>query len=252
MTSSCSRKSLHFPKADPTGKAPSRSRARDGPTNEGEQGNNSEPDSGDQPDVSDGITLDNSFSFEVGGGTADIVQSIQTKTQSSVPGVNIPPTNKMIGLDKSRIAGFNVVSPTFTFTITQVFETLTLGYLKNLRYLVGTVAGYEWLGFRVRELLLFGVSGKYKAGSTSSPLGSWTCSFKYGAEQNVKGVTVGSITPFDKNGWDYVWYGYQDQYDATSGLTVPTPIYASVEQVYYYTDHSRLGINLNANSGTTP
>ena len=46
------------------------------------------------------------------------------------------------------------------------------------------MAGYEWLGFPVGELLLLGVSGQYKAGSTSNPLGSWTCSFKYAAEQN--------------------------------------------------------------------
>lgn len=217
----------------------------DGPTTENSDGgNDAAPESGDKPDPSDSIELDNSFSFEIGGGTAHLVASINTITQSAAPGIVIPPTNKMIGVDKSHIHGVDVVSPTFTFSITQVFPKLKIGYMKTLRFTVGTVAGYPHLGFPVGELLLLGASGQYKAGAKNNPLGSWAITFKYGVEHNLAAVTTGNIPPFAKKGWDHVWYAYQDQYDATSGLTVPVPIYASVEQVYPYTNHKRLGIDL--------
>ena len=210
---------------------------RDGPTN----GDQTQSSPTDEPSKDDGTALDNSFSFEVGGGTTHLVASLKTTGQYPAPGIVIPPTKNMIGIDKTKINGVDIHAPTFGFTCTQTFTKITLGYLKNLRYNVGSVNAKRFLSFPAGELLLQGVSGQYKSGITANPLGSWVLSFKFLVEQNHIAIKVGDIPPFAKLGWEYVWFGYADKYDAASGFTIQTPIYASVEKVYDYTDFKLLG-----------
>jgi hypothetical protein len=206
---------------------------------DGTQGNNTP---GDSPNSSDNNPLDNSFSFEVGGGTSHITASLNTVAQYPVAGFTIPPTKNMIGLSRNRIEGVDIITPKFEFTFNVTMQMLTWGYLKNLRYLVGQVNSGTFLSFPLGELLLLGASGSYKADTTSNPQGNWNVSFKFGCQRNRTAISIGDIPNFAANGWDYVWVGYQDKYDSASGLTVPTPAYASVEQVYGYADFTELGI----------
>jgi hypothetical protein len=202
-------------------------------------------ESGDTPEPTDLNFLNSSFAFEVSSGSLHLTQSTNTITQSAAPGIVIPKTSGAIGIDRNRIAGVDIVDGKFEFTYTVIFNNLTWGYLKNLRYLVGSVNSKVLFGFQPGELLLIGASGSYRTGTTSNyGIGSWEVAFKYWAQYNQTGIVVGSIAPFNKNGWDYVWFGYSEQVDPNgSGLTIQVPVYASVERVYPYLNHGRLGFS---------
>jgi hypothetical protein len=214
----------------------------------GEQGDNSAGDSGDTPDPQgqDNTSLDNQFGFEIGAGTTHIVQTNRSVSQTVAAGFSVPAQNGMIGVDKTGIHGVDIVDPKFEFTITKVWQGITVGYLKNLRYLVGSVNNGTFLTFSKGELLLLGASGQYKAGSSNNPVGSWSIAYKFGVQYNNKSITVGAapypVLTFAKNGWDYVWFSYQEMLDpGGSGLTIPVAVAANVEAVYPYTNFFRLG-----------
>lgn len=186
--------------------------------------------------------LDNSYSWEIGGGTSHLTQSIATVSQAGVVGIVIPPTKQIIGIDKNKITGVDVVTPKFEITRNIAFTGLRRGYTRTLNRMVGTVNDRTYMGYEKGELLLLGVSGHQKADNAiTQPLGTWQLAFKFGVQFNQKAITVGAIPAFNKRGWEYVWFGYQEQFDAASGLTIPVPVYASVEQVYRYTDFRQLG-----------
>jgi hypothetical protein len=214
------------------------------PYEPGTQGNNSAAEAGDKPDPNDGQMADNSVSFEIGGGTLHITSSQRTPTQVAAPGFAVPATNNIIGINSAnqRIDGVDVHAPTFQFTKEWTLQTITWGYLKTLRWLVGTVNIRKIFNFPAGELLLDGISGHWKAGQTTNQVGSWQMSARWLVEQNQVGIKVGNLPAFNKNGWDYVWFGYQPIPDPVTKMILPTPIYASVEQVYHYANHAALAI----------
>ena len=159
-----------------------------------------------------------------------------------------PAQDGIIGrLPDGSIQGVDIVVPKFEFSRTIIFNNITQGSLKNFRYIVGKVNLKTFMGFPPRELLLLGVSGQYKAGATLNGVGSWTCTFKFGAQASDYNRTVGTapypvIGPFNRIGWQYIWFYYQDMLDpGGSGKTIRCAIAANIEDVYIATDFAKLG-----------
>ena len=183
-------------------------------------------------------TGDSSFTFDTGGGSQHITQSLGTVGGWAAPGLVAPNFQGAIGVGKDSIDGVDITVPVYHFGETHYLPTafVTPGYKAALFALTGTVNSAPFRGFAVGEVLFLGASGS-KRGQED-----WEIAYKFAASPNVSGLSVGSIGGINKRGWDYLWVRYADVEDTSAKMLVQRPIAAYVEQVYPYRDFSGLGI----------
>jgi hypothetical protein len=176
------------------------------------------------------------FSFETGGGTQHITQSLETLQKKAPPDITAPDFQGAIGVTGDAIEGTDIVVPVYTFTETHYIanSAVTGAYKAALFALTGRVNGATFRGFEAGEVLFLGASGSKRGAE------DWEITFRFAASPNVTGIEIGEITGIDKRGWDYLWVRYVD--DEHADTLVKRPASAYVERVYEDGDFSNLGI----------
>lgn len=181
-------------------------------------------------------TGDSSFSFDTGGGTTHITQSLATIGSYAPPGKAAPNFQGAIGVTTDSVEGTDITVPVYSFTETHYLPVavVTGAYKAALFYLTGKVNDAAFKGFAIGEVLFQGASGSQRGEE------DWEITFRFAASPNVTGLSVGPITGINKKGWEYLWVRYSDAED--EHVLVKQPIAAYVEKVYDEGDFSGLGI----------
>jgi hypothetical protein len=178
------------------------------------------------------------YTFDTGGGTQHITQSIQTIASYAPPGETSPDFQGAIGVSQENVEGIDITVPVYQFTETHYFDDalVTTAYKATLFFLTGKTNNAIFKGFAIGEVLFLGASGAKRGDE------KWEITFRFAASPNVTGLTVGAITGIAKRGWEYLWVRYADVEDTFAFCLVKQPIAAYVEQVYFPGDFSGLGI----------
>jgi hypothetical protein len=181
-------------------------------------------------------TGDSSFSFDTGGGTTHITQSLQTIGSYAPPGKSAPNFQGAIGVTTDSVEGTDITVPIYNFTETHYvpIAQVTGGYKATLFALTGKVNAAPFKGFAVGEVLFLGASGSQRGED------DWEITFRFAASPNVIGLSVGPISGIAKKGWEYLWVRYADAEDQF--VLVKRPIAAYVERVYPEANFAGLGI----------
>ena len=184
-------------------------------------------------------TGDSSFSFDTGGGTQHITQSLATVGAYSASG---PPPNfkGAVGATRDSVEGVDITVPVYNFSETHYIDAVlvTGAYKSALFSLTGTVNNAPFRGFAAGEVSFLGAAGS-KRGQDD-----WEISYRFAASPNVVGLVVGDITGIAKRGWEYLWVRYQDAEDTDAKMLVKRPVAVYVEQVYPYGNFAGLGIGV--------
>jgi len=191
-------------------------------------GEREEPESGD-PSV---------FSFDTGGGTQHITQSLGTIGSYAATGT-APDFKGAVGVTHDNVEGVDITVPVYSFSETHYLTAaqVTAAYKGTLFNLTGKVNNASFRGLAAGECLFLGASG-----SQRGPGEDWEITFKFAGSPNRTGITVGPITGIAKKGWEYLWVRYADTEDAASNTLVKQPVAAYVEKVYEDGSFSSLGI----------
>lgn len=195
-----------------------------------------------RPDTGDSV-----YSFDIGGGTEHITQSIATVGRYARQGQTARNYRGAIGVtgasttSPARVEGVSIPAP--------VYDWSERHYLDDV-YVTGSYkAALFWLtrhplnqmafrGFEPGEVMFRGANGGRRGQD------DWEIAFHFSASPNLVDLVVGEITGIKKGGWDYLWIRYVDEPDEESGLLVTVPEAVYVEQVLYYGDFTRLGIGI--------
>lgn len=179
---------------------------------------------------------ESSFSFDTGGGTTHITQSLQTVARYAAPGKAAPDFKGAIGVTHDSVEGTDITIPVYSFTETYYVPValVTGPYKATLFALTGRVNNAPFKGFAAGEVLFLGASGAQRRQE------DWEITFRFAASPNGTGMTIGDITGVDKKGWEYIWVRYADAED--ENVLVKQPIAVYVEKVYDEGNFAGLGI----------
>jgi len=183
-------------------------------------------------------TGDAGFSFEMGGGTQHITQSLETMGKYAAPGETALDYGGAIGVTDSSVEGVDIVVPVYNWMEPHYFGAsyVTGRYKANLFHLVGSVNDATFRDFERGEVILVGAAGAPR-GQTD-----YEISFKFAASPNKWDRVVGDITGIRKRGWEYLWVRYRDEQVGDALVKKPYAVY--VERVYEYGDFRKLGIGV--------
>jgi len=183
-------------------------------------------------------TGDSAFSFDTGGGTQHITQSISTVNKYAPAGKTAPDFKGAVGVTHDSVEGVDITVPVYNFSETHYLadSVVTADYRGKLFRLTGKVNGGSWHGFDAGEALFLGAAGSKRSDE------DWEVTFRFAASPNKTGLTVGTITAIDKKGWQYMWVRYADAEDATAKAIVKKPVAVYIEKVYEDGDFSDLRI----------
>ena len=185
-------------------------------------------------------TGDSSFSFDTGGGTQHITQSLSTVGKYAASGT-APDFKGAIGVTHDNVEGVDITVPVYHFAETHYLAdaVVTSTYKGTLFALTGKVNDAAFKGLTAGECLFLGASGSRRGSGEDD---DWEITFRFAASPNRTNISVGPITGISKKGWEYLWVRYADVEDAGSNTLVKQPMAAYVEQVYEYGNFATLGI----------
>ena len=169
------------------------------------------------------------FSFDTGGGTQHITQSLQTISRHGPAA-----TDKLggaIGFDGENIEGVDITIPVYNFSETHFKSagSVSTSYRLALFRVTGTVNSSGFRGFSAGEVLFLGASGSRRGDDAND---DWEITYKFAAQQNRSGITVGAISGISKKGWEYLWVQYAPEVDADHSQIVKKPVAVYIEKVY--------------------
>ncbi len=181
-------------------------------------------------------TGDSSFSFDTGGGTTHVTQSLQTVGRYAPAGRFAPDFKGAIGVTHDSVEGTDITVPVYSFTETHYLPiaAVTGSYKAALFLLTGRVNAAPFKGFAAGEVLFLGASGAQRGTE------DWEITFRFAASPNAAGLVIGDITGIAKRGWEYLWVRYADAEDEQ--VLVKQPIAVYVERVYDEGNFAGLGI----------
>jgi hypothetical protein len=187
-----------------------------------------------------------SRSFDTSGGMSHITQAYSVGSDNTLDfEYRYPPTatnmSGAIGVDDNGVQGVDVVVPALTWTETYDVKStyVTSAYIRNVAALTGTVNNGSFRQFEAGEVLFLGASGSQEWDQEEGN-GPWTLSFKFSANKNQTGITIGSIGGIEKKGWHYLWVRYEPSVSGGSLLQKPKAVYVS--KVYQDGNFGSLGI----------
>jgi len=101
------------------------------------------------------------YSFDTGGGTQHITQSLATIGRYAAPGAVAPDYQGAIGVTSEQVQGVDITVPVFQFSETHYFAdvVVTDAYKGALFSLTGTVNAGPFRNFAPGEVLFLGASG---------------------------------------------------------------------------------------------
>ena len=169
------------------------------------------------------------FSFDTGGGTQHITQSLQTISRHGPAA-----TDKLggaIGFDGENIEGVDIAIPVYNFSETHYKSagSVSLSYRLALFRVTGTVNSSSFKGFAAGEVLFLGASGSRRGDDADD---DWEITYKFAAQQNRTGISVGEISGISKKGWEYLWVQYAPEVDTDHSQIVKKPVAVYIEKVY--------------------
>lgn len=187
-----------------------------------------------------GLEDDSEYTFDTGGGTQHITQSLATINVYAPPGITAPDFQGAIGCNNDRVEGVDIVVPNFQFTETHSFTDAAVdtAYRMTVFTLTGCFNNASFKGLAAGECMLIGVSGAKRGNQ------KWSLTFRFAGSANVTGQTIGDITGIDKLGWDHLWVAYADFEDSFAYRLVSRPIAVYVERVSHPGDFSLLNIGI--------
>lgn len=185
-------------------------------------------------------TGSSSFSFDTGGGSQHVTQSLGTVAAYAPPGKTAPNFRGAIGVTQDSVEGVDITVPVYNFSETHYLPVgaVTGAYKAALFSLTGTVNNGSFKGFAPGEVLFLGASGSQRGHD------DWEIGFKFAASPNATGLTIGDITGVNKKGWEYLWVRYADMEDVSAKVLVKRPVAVYIEQVYPYGNFAGLGIGV--------
>lgn len=191
------------------------------------------------PDYNPEEPPESSFSFDTGGGVQHITQSLAT-----VGRYGPAATDKLggaIGFDGERVEGVDIVVPVYHFSETHYKSAASVSpsYRLALFSVTGTVNSDSFRGFAPGEVLFLGASGSRRG---DDPDDDWEITYKFAAQPNRTGITIGEISGISKKGWEYLWVQYAPEVDSEHSQIVQKPVAVYVERVYPHGDFSVLNI----------
>lgn len=183
------------------------------------------------------------FTFDTSGGTQHITQSLATVGQASSGTASN--YKGAIGVTEDSVEGVDIETSGFDFRVTAYVPaaSMTNSYIGALKRLTKKVNQVEWSvevdgviqTFAKGCVRLLGVSGSKRISE-----GDWELSFAFSAREPVS-ATVNTMA-YTAEGWQYVWFRYEESADATSKRLVKTAVEVLVEQVYEYGDFAELSL----------
>lgn len=182
-----------------------------------------------------------SFAFEIGGGTQHITQSKETIANYAIGDADPPDFKGAIGVTAEGVEGVDIQVPVFHFSETHIVaaETVTESYKAKIFGLYAKTNDAIFRGYAIGEVLFLGATGNRRGTLPTDP---WEITYRFAAQPNATGLTVGELTEIDKKGWEYLWVRYADHHDETLGVLIKRPVSVHVERVYDAGDFSELGI----------
>lgn len=188
-------------------------------------------------------------SFTTTGGSARKSRSLGTRAYP-VYGT-APDFNSMIGWNGEEFDGVDAIVPAFSFELSRTtgegFIADFGSFANEIAQFVGTVNVGPFMGFQPGNVLFNGITSgnlqKKEATETTDAYNYWTLTYSFTASPATE-FQVGPTT-IAKKGWEYLWYLTEKSFDETTGLVVPVIRAAYVEQVYPYSDFSKLGLGYN-------
>jgi len=183
-------------------------------------------------------TGESSFSFDTGGGSQHITQSLSTVNKYAPAGKTAPDFKGAIGVTHDSVEGVDITVPVYNFSETHYLpaSTVTEAYKGALAQLTGKTNNAAFKGLAAGECLFLGASGS-KRGEDD-----WEITFRFATLPNKTGLTVGDITGIDKKGWEYMWVRYGDAEDSAAKALVKKPVAVYIEKVYEEGSFASLGI----------
>jgi len=178
------------------------------------------------------------FSFDTGGGTQHITQSLLTV--GKYPN-DAPDLGGAIGFDGENVNGVDIVQPVMNFSETHWLKPakMTSAYKKGIANITGTMNDGTFRDYDPGEVLFLGASGTRRGKDADS---LWEVSYKFAVSPNRANFTVGDITVQQKYGWDYMWIRYANKIDNAKKSLIKRPVAVYVERVYKISEFSALGI----------
>ncbi len=178
------------------------------------------------------------FTFDTGGGTQHITQSLQTVGAYAPPGKTPPDFRGAIGATHDSVEGVDITVPVYSFSETHYLNDaqVTSAYKGTLFNLTGRVNSEPFKGFAAGECLFLGASGSKRGG------GDWEINYRFAASPNKTDLVIGDVEGIAKKGFEYLWVRYADAVDAAAQALVKRPIAVYVEQVYPAGDLNDLNI----------
>ncbi len=181
---------------------------------------------------------ESTFSFDTGGGTQHITQSLSTVSKYAPAGKTAPDFKGAVGVTHESVEGVDITVPVYNFSETHYLDdsVVTAAYKVTLFSLTGKVNNAVFKGMAAGECLFLGASGSKRGAS------DWEITYKFAASPNKTGMTIGDIVNIAKKGWEYLWVRYADAEDVNAKAIVKKPMAVYVEKVYDEGNLSLLGI----------
>lgn len=175
---------------------------------------------------------------------ATILQtSSYAQTRYAAPSTTAPDFLKSIDVQDGRPQGVQRIIPALKINVAAKIATEYISspddYSNLIASLTGTTNSGSMFGgaYAAGELLFAGAAGLVVAENPQ-------LTFTWIASQNVTGLTVGAITGIAKKGHEYLWFLFDTEKDATTGMLVSKPRAAYVDQIYGSADHTLLKVGV--------
>lgn len=191
-----------------------------------------------QPQGSSFETESNQYGFETGQGRSRVYVGLQSMGNYGLNGDAAPDFGAAINVSEDKVEGVDIVTPqpTFTETVVLPIDVVTNGYKRLLNTLCGSVNNAAFRSYQPGEVLFVGAQGEQ-----ITPV-SWRVTFKFMTSDNVVGQMFDGIGPVTKEGWDYLWFRFQERVDTGSGALIRKAVSGHVVRVYRRADFGFLGI----------
>lgn len=179
-------------------------------------------------DASGGSAPANTYEFNTSGSTETMFVSLQTKQSVGATGITPPNFANAVNVTSDGAQGVQRTVPSYNFTETRYYTSasVTSGFKASLFSCTGKVNNAAWNGFNAGEVLFLGARGSFQAS------GYWEIQFNFAALPNISSATIGPFSGINKDGWDYLWFLYDNTEDSTAGRVVKRPIACYVEKIY--------------------
>jgi hypothetical protein len=198
------------------------------------------PQASNDQGSSGGAPPESSYEFSTGGGSETMFVSLSTKQRVALPGgPQAPDFHSGVNVTNDGPQGVERTVPIFNFSEThyKTAAAVSNSYVATLFALTGTVNNSAFRGFSAGEVLFLGARGSKRGVN-----GDWEITYSFAASPNVTSGTIGGFTGINKDGWDYLWFLFEDKEDPNAEKVVRRPRAAYVEQIYKRGGFAGLGI----------